>query len=131
MEQLQLLLRDQHKEVSLKVIIACKTFKDSLKLCKSISGLDDKQLCMTLEIDAGQWARIFGNGGHFPENKLIQFMDLCGNKVPLVWLAYAAGYTLHPLKTELEIENDKLRSELVKERERSATIEEFIRKCKL
>ena len=112
MEQLELLLRDQKKEVSLEVILSCKTFKESLKLCKSISGLEDKQLCMPLEIDAGQWARIFGNGGHFPENRLMEFMNLCGNKIPLIWLAYNCGYTLHPLKTELEMENDRLKKEL-------------------
>lgn len=113
MELLILLLRDQKKEVSLDVILACKTFKESLKLCKSISGLEDKQICMTLDIDAGQWARIFGTGGHFPENKLIHFMVLCGNKVPLVWLAYSCGYTLHHLKTELEQQLEDLRKQLI------------------
>jgi len=91
MEQLQLLLRDQKKKVSSEVITTCQTFKDSLKLCKSISGLEDKQLAMALEIDQGQWARIFGNGGHFPENKLMEFMNLCQNKVPLIWLAFRCG----------------------------------------
>lgn len=112
MEQLQLLLRDRQKDVSMEVIEACPTFKDALKLCKAVSGLDDKQICMTLDIDQGQWARIFGNGGHFPENKLLHFMDLCGNRVPLIWLAVKSGYIIHPIKTELEIENEKLRREL-------------------
>lgn len=112
MEQLTLLLRDQKKEVSIEVITACHTFKDALRLCKSISGLEDKQIAMTLEIDPGQWARIFGNGGHFPENKLITFMELCENKVPVIWLAYHCGYTLHPLKTELENEIDRLKDAL-------------------
>ena len=112
MEQLSLLLRDQKKEVGLDVILACNTFKDSLKLCKSISGLEDKQICMTLEIDAGNWARIFGNGGHFPENKLMLYMEICQNKVPLIWLAYHCGYTLQPLKTELEIQLEELQKQL-------------------
>jgi hypothetical protein len=110
-EQLQLLLRDKKKEVSEEVVLSCATFKDALRLCKSISGLEDKQICMPLDIDAGQWARIFGNGGHFPENKLIEYMELCGNKVPLIWLALVCGYTLTPLKTELEIELDAARAE--------------------
>lgn len=104
MEQLQLLLRDKHKEVSVEVIMACGAFKDALKLCKSISGLEDKQLAGHLDIDPGQWARIFGNAAHFSENKLLKFMDICGNKIPLIWLAMKCGYTLSPLKTELELE---------------------------
>jgi len=131
MEQLQLLLRDQKKEVSPEVIIACLTFKDALKLCKSLSGLDDKQLSMTLEIDQGQWARIFGNGGHFPENKLLEFMDLCGNKVPLIWLAFKCGYVLHPLKTEIELENDRLKEELKAEQQKNAVISEFLKGIKI
>lgn len=112
MEQLQLLLRDQKRTASIDAILACPTFKESLKLCKSMSGLEDKQLAMTLEIDQGQWARIFGNGGHFPENKLMEFMDLCQNKVPLIWLAHHCGYGLHPLMDEKDRQIEELQEQL-------------------
>lgn len=111
MEQLKLLLRDQQREVNIDVIKACKTFKDALKLCKSITGLDDKQICLALDIDPGHWSKIFTNGGHFPENKLVDFMELCGNKIPLIWLSYTCGYTLAPLKSELEMELERERQE--------------------
>ena len=112
MEQLQLLLRDQKKDVSLEVILSCATFKDSLKLCKSLSGLDDKQLCMTLEMDPGHWSKVFTNGGHFPENKLLDFMTLCGNKVPLIWLAHSCGYGIHPLMDEKDRQIQELSAAL-------------------
>ncbi|GEM_PF-5275496 len=34
----------------------------------------------------------------------LRFIQLCQNIVPLIWLAYNCGYTLHPLKNELELE---------------------------
>jgi hypothetical protein len=114
MEQLRLLLRDQRREVSLDVIMSCIKFTDALELCKSISGLEDKQIAMTLEIDTGHWSLIFnrnGNKRNFPQNKLIEFMEVCGNKIPLIWLALQCGYTLQPLKSELEIELDRERAE--------------------
>lgn len=131
MEQLQLLLRDQKKEVSMEVISSCQTFKDALKLCKSISGLEDKQICGALDIDPGQWSRIFGNGGNFPDNKLIEFMDLCGNKIPLIWLACKCGYTLHPLKNELEMENERLRAELDQQKHEIEAVTKFLRESRI
>lgn len=124
---MQLLLRDQQKEVSIEVIMACKTFKEALKLCKSISGLEDKQICGHLDIDPAQWARIFGACGHFPENKLIEYMRLCQNITPAIWLSRTLGYNLVPLKNELELENERLRQDLEKEREKIAIITEFQR----
>ena len=128
MEQLQLLLRDQKKTASTDAILACSTFKDSLKLCKSMSGLDDKQLAMTLEIDQGQWARIFGNGGHFPENKLIDFMDLCQNKVPLIWLAHHCGYGLHPLMDEKDRQIEELQAALAQRDQEIETLVKYKQK---
>lgn len=113
MEQMQLLLRDRKKEVSIETILAQPTFKDALKLCKTMSGLEDKQIAGHLDIDPGQWARIFGNGGHFPENKLMEFMELCQNKVPVQWLALKCGYTLHPLMSEKDREIEELKAALI------------------
>ena len=104
MEQLQLLIRDQNKQVSLEVILSQQTFRDALKLCKSISGLDDKQICSELNIDQAQWSRIWSGNGHFPENLLNDFMRVCQNMVPLIWLSYRNGYAPHPLKNEIEMQ---------------------------
>lgn len=115
--QKELLFRSNPKQdISDEIIAKLPTFKDALRLSKSISGLDDKQLCMELDIDPGQWSRIWSNGAHFPNEKLTQFMDLCGNLVPLRWLALKYGFELKPLKTTLEIENETLRAQLEQER---------------
>ncbi len=99
MEQLRLLLRDQQRQVSLEVIDSCNTFDDALALCKSISGLEDKQIAMALRIDPGHWSLIFTKGPNkrnFPENKLLQYMEVCKNRIPLIWCAFKSGYTLTP-----------------------------------
>lgn len=125
---MQLLLRDRKREASLDIILTCNTFKEALKLCKSISGLGDKQICGHLDIDPAQWSRIWTTeSGHFPENKIMKFMELCENIVPLIWLAHKCGYIIQPLKTELELENEKLLSELNEEKKKLAVITEFYR----
>jgi hypothetical protein len=130
LEQFRLFQQDSEKTVSLDTIITCPTFKDSLKMCKMISGHDDKQIAMQLDIDQGQWSRIFSGVGHFPENKLVQYMKICGNKVPLIWLNYHSGYAMQPLKSGLEMENDRLKAELDKIKDEMAAITKFMKEIK-
>lgn len=130
--QEELLLRTSHKDVSDNIILAsCKTFKDALKLSKSLSGLDDKQLISRLNIDAGQWSRIWSSNAHFPEEKLEQFMDLCGNLIPLRYLALKYGFGLSPLKSKLELELDKKHAENEELQKKLAYFEELLGKVKL
>jgi hypothetical protein len=117
MEQLQLLLRDQQKFVSVEIIESCKAFLDAIKLSISISGLEGKQIAGQLNIDAGQWSRILTGDANFPLNKLMDFMELCKNKVPLIWLAVKCGYVLTPMKSEQEVELDAIRAERDKYKE--------------
>lgn len=108
-QQRSLLLRLHSKDVSDQIIIMKNNFKDALKLTKDISGLTDLQLCQELDIDPGHWSRIWNGKGHFPDEKIIDFMNLCDSIVPLRWLALKYGYELRPMKSKLEAENDELR----------------------
>jgi len=118
------------QDVSDDILLKLSSFKDALKLSKNVSGLDDKQLTMELDIDPGHWSRIWANGAHFPNEKLTQFMDLCGNLIPLRWLALKYGFELKPLKSTLEIENEKLKNELKEEQEKMKVIKEFLKEVK-
>lgn len=129
-EQLQLLIRDQQRKVSIDVIAEQPTYKDALKLCKSISGLNDQQLCHALDIDPAQWSRIWSNNAHFPDNKIAEFMRACNNIVPLIWLSLRFGYGIHPLKSELEIENEKLQSQLREKESELSIITNFVKSIK-
>jgi len=107
--QRSFLLRFHGRDVSDQIIILKQNFKDALKLTKDISGLTDLQLCQELDIDPGHWSRIWNGRGHFPDEKIVDFMNLCDSIVPLRWLALKYGYELRPMKSKLEAENDELR----------------------
>lgn len=126
MENAQLLLRRAKQDVSAEVIEKLPNFKASLKLCKEISGVNDQQVCQELGIDPAQWSRIWSGQAHFPPEKIPAYMDLCGNIVPLRWLAWKYGYELKPLQSQVERENDQLRAELEQKRIEMAAINKFM-----
>lgn len=81
-----------------------KDFLGAINLCIDISGLDDKELYIPLGIDSGHWSNIRKGkpSTHFPTNKLNQLMAMCGNTIPLIWLARVNGFGLHMLESEAE-----------------------------
>lgn len=100
--QLALSRRPESTGVSVDLVVRQKTLSGAIALCVQASGLDDKEVYLELEIDAGHWSRIMKGGAYFPLDKLNQLMDLCGNEVPLQWLAHSRGYGLVLLKSEAE-----------------------------
>lgn len=89
-------------EVPISLVIKQQTFAGAIALCVQVSGLEEKEVYLTLGIDAGHWTRIMKGEAHFPVNKLNDLMTICGNESPLVWLANSRGYGLILLKTEAE-----------------------------
>lgn len=118
------------QDVADEIISKIKDFKAALKLCKEISGLNDQQIAGELKIEPAQWSRIWSGSAHFPSEKIPCLMDLCGNQVPLRWLAMHYGYELKPTKTALEQENDKLKAELEMQRMEMDAIKKFIKEVK-
>lgn len=103
--ELALVRKAEKVEVSLSLVTRQKTMCGAIALCVQLSGLDDKEVYMTLGIDAGHWTRIMKGDAHFPVNKLDELMDLCGNESPLLWLAHCRGYDTESLrKRETETE---------------------------
>ena len=113
--QKELLLRDETQDVDISTITRQPSMLAAINLCCSVSGLNDKQIYMELDIAAGQWTRIKSGEAHFPPNKLEELMDLCGNEIPLIWLTNRRGYKLKKLQSALE-------RELQAERERTAEL---------
>jgi hypothetical protein len=99
--------------VPLEMITARKSLLGALNLCMDASGLDDKEISASLDIDAGHFANIRKGKGHFPPDKINPLMDLCGNEVPLTWLSMNRGYVLVQIESEtqrlLRIEREKLK----------------------
>ena len=130
MENGQLLLRKARQDVSQEVIEKLPNFKAALKLCKDISGLNDQQVSGELGIDPAQWSRMWGTTGHFPPEKVTCLMDVCGNIVPLRWLALKYGYELRPLKSQVELENEQLRAALAQKEAEYEAVKKFMSEIK-
>ena len=89
-------------KVPVEMIEKLPNLTAAVNLCIQLSGLEEKELHLPLQIDAGHWTRITKGDAHFPLNKLGVVMDLCGNEAPLLWMANCRGYGLVVLKTESE-----------------------------
>lgn len=116
--------------VDAAVIAAQPTLTAALNLCINASGLTDKEVASTLDIDPANWSRIRSGQTHFPQEKLIPLMDLCGNDVPLRWLAERCGYELKPLRSELEERIAALEKELARKDHDLEVIKRFVQETR-
>ncbi len=123
--ELALARKAERVEVPMQLVERQTTMAGAIALCVQVSGLEDKEVYLSLGIDAGHWSRIMKGDAHFPVNKLCDLMDLCGNETPLVWLANYRGYGLVMLKTEAQRRIEELEATLAKERERRIWAEDM------
>lgn len=130
MENAELLLPKARQEVSDEVIARIPDFRGALRLCKEISGLTDQQIAAELKIEAAQWSRIWTAQAHFPPEKIPQLMDLCGNWVPLRWLATYYGQDIRPKKTTLERELEVERQKTARLESEMAAIVKFMKEVR-
>lgn len=103
-----------------------QTFLSAIVLCVQLSGLDDKEIYLSLGIDAGHWSRIMKGDAHFPVDKIDTLMTMCGNEVPLQWMAQKRGYRLVMLKSAAESRIEALEIALNKEIERRQWAEDLV-----
>lgn len=100
--ELALAPKATQQTVSAEVIRTQRDFLAALNLQINVSGLDDKELYIPLEIDAAHWSRIRKGDAHFPLNKLGALCDLCGNEITLDWFAWSRGKGLVMLESEAQ-----------------------------
>lgn len=130
MDQIPFLFKNSGIEVDDGAILQRANFKEALRFAKIISGHDEKHFALSLGIDPAQWSRIWANQGHFPTEKVDQFIQLCGNLIPPRYLALKFGYTLVPLQSALEIENQNLKEQIKKQAEELEAIKKFFKETK-
>ena len=99
----------------------------AIKLCIQTAGLQDNQVAPEIGMKEGQFSRCMSGNAHFPPNKLNQLMDLCGNEIPLRWLALSRGYGLVRLKSAVEIELEQARAVIAKQHQELQTIKQFVK----
>ena len=104
MNQFQLNIKPDMQFIDYKTIDAQASFTQSIVLCQTLSGLDDKQVVGKDGVvnDIAQWSRIRSGKHFFPQDRLNGFMDKCGNEAPLLWLARSRGYNLLEMESETE-----------------------------
>jgi hypothetical protein len=114
-QELPLARRADAVSVPLSLILKQPNLSGAIALCVQVSGLEEKEVYLTLGVDAGHWTRIMKGDAHFPTNKLNDLCDLCGNEAPLQWWANSRGYALVQIETEtqrrLRIAHDQLEEE--------------------
>ena len=115
--QVSLRLVRTAQSVDPSLVVAQPTLLAAIKLCISLGGFEaDKQVYGALDIDASHWTRITRGDAHFPVDKLIDLMDLCGNEAPLIWLTNARGYDAASLRKR-ETETERLLRTMTEERD--------------
>ena len=88
--------------VAIEVVRAQKSAEAALSLAIAASGLDDKEIYIALDIDAGHWSRMKKGEAGFPPNKLHDFCQLVGNTIYPEWIAYQVGCQLVMIQSEAE-----------------------------
>jgi hypothetical protein len=103
-EQPELALSREPQSVSvpIELVRAKKTAGAAFTLACDSSGLDDKEIYLTLGIDAGYFSNIKKGKATLQADLVQKFCDVVGNRIYVEWTAYQIGCTLVMIKTEAE-----------------------------
>ena len=100
--------------VPIEMVRAQKTAAAAFTLACTVSGLEDKEIYLALEIDAGYFSNIKKGKATLQADLYKPFCKVVGNTVYPEWIAFQLGCTLVMVKTEAE------RRAEIAERERDA-----------
>ena len=129
MSQLDLLptARPKGGDVSEEIVARLPNLLAAIKLSMDVSGLNDQQIADAIDVDSAQLSRIKRGDMHFPPNKLVNLMDVCGNEIPLRWLAWTRNWELKRRMSAIEAENLTLRALLVEREHDLDVLKRFVR----
>lgn len=115
--ELALSREPQNVVVPIELIRAKKTAGAAFTLACDSSGLDDKEIYLTLGIDAGYFSNIKKGKATLQADLIPQFCETVKNRIYPEWLAWSVGCTLVMVKTEAE-----RRAELAEKRAQEAEL---------
>lgn len=81
---------------------------EAVRISIRLSKKPEKHFYGELGIDKAHWSRIMNEQAHIPMDKLVHFMQFCGNQVLLHWLAYHLGYEVRIMSKTLEDKLEKI-----------------------
>lgn len=100
--ELALARRPDDAEVPIELVRRQKTAAAAFSLACSASGLDDKEIYLSLKIDAGTFSRMKKGDATLQGDQVREFCRAVGNRIYLEWLAYQDGCTLVQIESETE-----------------------------
>lgn len=100
--ELSLSRAPERAAVPIEMVRAQKSAGAAFTLACSVSGLEDKEIYLSLDIDAGYFSNIKKGKATLQADLLAKFCDAVGNTIFAEWLAYQVGCTLVVIKTEAE-----------------------------
>lgn len=89
-------------EVPIEMIHRQKTAAGAFALACQSSGLEDKEIYLSLGIDAGYFSRIKAGTATLQADNTAHFCQIVGNTIYMEWMAYQIGCTLVQIKSESE-----------------------------
>ncbi len=101
--------------VSESILNEIPDFRAALRACQMMSGKQLKEVAFHLDVEASHLSKMLSAGDdsrHFPTEKLILFMEICGNEIPLQWLLLKMGYGSLREISDLRAEINRLKQDL-------------------
>lgn len=88
--------------VHIETVRAQKSASAAFTLSCSVSGLEDKEIYLSLGIDAGYFSNIKKGKATLQADLIGKFCRVVGNTIYAEWIAYQLGCTLVVIRTEAE-----------------------------
>lgn len=88
--------------VPIEMVRSKKTAAAAFTLACDVSGLEDKEIYLQLEIDAGYFSNIKKGKATLQADKVQPFCAVVGNTVYVEWTAYQVGCQLVQIESETE-----------------------------
>lgn len=117
-------------DVPVELIRAKRSAGAAFGLACDASGLDDKEIYMALELDAGTFSRMRKGTNTLAGDLVAKFCEVVGNKIYVEWMAYQLGCGLVMLKSEAERRAEMLDAQLREERLKTQTLLEALRQSR-
>ena len=92
----------QRCSIPIELVRQQRTAAAAFTLACTVSGLEDKEIYLALNIDAGYFSNIKKGKATLQADLLAAFCRVVGNTIFLEWQAFQLGCTLVMVKTEAE-----------------------------
>lgn len=112
--------------IAQELVYAQKSAEAALDLAVKVSGLDQKEVYIPLDIEKAHWSRMLSGDAYFPPNKIRHFCEIVGNRIYLDWQAHQVGCAIVELKTEAERRAEAAEQALADERNTNRLLKEII-----